>query len=55
MTNEIKKHLDGLLVAVKVITRRIKYIVLERGPSVEHIKDYPTAFKNPWDFKHRTI
>lgn len=31
----------------------LKTLVLERGRNVEHIKDYPTAFKNPWDFKHR--
>jgi choline dehydrogenase-like flavoprotein len=27
--------------------------VLERGRDVRHIKDYPTATKNPWDFPHR--
>ena len=30
----------------------LKTLVLERGNKVEHIKDYPTAFKNPWDFEH---
>jgi len=32
----------------------LKTLVLERGRTVEHIKDYTTAFKNPWDFKHGT-
>ena len=27
--------------------------MLERGRNVEHIKDYPTATKDPWEFKHR--
>lgn len=31
----------------------LKTLVLERGRSVEHIKDYPTATKDPWDFEHR--
>ena len=30
----------------------LKTLVLERGKKVDHIKDYPTAFKNPWDFEH---
>jgi len=31
----------------------VKTLVLERGRNIEHIKDYPTAMKNPWDFPHR--
>ena len=31
----------------------IKTLLLERGPNVEHIKDYPTANTQPWEFKHR--
>jgi choline dehydrogenase-like flavoprotein len=31
----------------------LKTLVLERGRSVEHIKDYPTATLDPWDFEHR--
>ena len=30
----------------------LKTLVLERGRNVEHIKDYPTAVKNPWEFEH---
>ncbi len=29
-------------------------LVLERGRDVEHIKDYPTTNKAPWEFKHRS-
>jgi choline dehydrogenase-like flavoprotein len=32
----------------------LKTLVLERGRNVEHIKDYTTALKAPWEFKHRT-
>jgi len=32
----------------------LKTLVLERGRDVEHFKDYTTAFKNPWEFKHRS-
>jgi choline dehydrogenase-like flavoprotein len=31
----------------------VKTLVLERGRNIEHIKDYPTATKDPWDFAHR--
>jgi choline dehydrogenase-like flavoprotein len=30
-----------------------KTLLLERGPHVEHIKDYPTTNWQPWEFKHR--
>ena len=32
----------------------LKTLVLERGHDVEHIKDYTTAFKHPWEFKYRS-
>ncbi|MBS1667311.1 MAG: GMC family oxidoreductase [Bacteroidetes bacterium] len=31
----------------------LKTLMLERGRDVVHLKDYPTATKNPWDFQHR--
>src|SRR5579871_5913991 len=31
----------------------LKTLMLERGRNVTHLKDYPTATKNPWDFPHR--
>jgi choline dehydrogenase-like flavoprotein len=30
-----------------------KTLLLERGPNVEHIEDYPTTNTQPWEFKHR--
>lgn len=31
----------------------LKTLVLERGRMVEHVKDYPTMYMDPWDFKYR--
>jgi len=40
--------------AAKELTEKgLKTLVLERGRDVVHLKDYPTATKNPWDFEHR--
>jgi choline dehydrogenase-like flavoprotein len=40
--------------AAKELTEKgLKTLVLERGRDVVHIKDYPTAFLNPWDFEYR--
>ncbi|MDC3354096.1 GMC family oxidoreductase [Flavobacteriaceae bacterium] len=30
-----------------------KTLLLERGPNVEHLKDYPTTNMQPWEFPHR--
>ena len=27
-----------------------KTLLLERGPNVEHLKDYPTTNMQPWEF-----
>ncbi|MDP5106351.1 MAG: GMC family oxidoreductase [Polaribacter sp.] len=32
----------------------LKTLVLERGRNVEHVIDYTTALKAPWEFKHRS-
>ncbi len=40
--------------AAKELTEKgLRTLLLERGPMVEHVKDYPTAMKNPWEFPHR--
>lgn len=31
----------------------LKTLLLERGRDVQHIRDYPTANMNPWEFEHR--
>ena len=30
-----------------------KTLLLERGPDIKHISDYPTSNMQPWNFKHR--
>jgi choline dehydrogenase-like flavoprotein len=40
--------------AAKELTEKgLKVLLLERGPNVEHIKDYPSALKAPWELPHR--
>src|ERR1017187_516898 len=40
--------------AAKELTERgLKALMLERGRNFEHLKDYKSADKNPWDFSHR--
>jgi choline dehydrogenase-like flavoprotein len=40
--------------AAKELTEKgLKVLMLERGRNFEHIKDYLSASKNPWDFEHR--
>jgi choline dehydrogenase-like flavoprotein len=40
--------------AAKELTEKgLKVLMLERGKNYEHIKDYKTAGKDPWEFEHR--
>ncbi|HEX4850287.1 MAG TPA: NAD(P)-binding protein, partial [Puia sp.] len=40
--------------ASKELTEKgLKVLMLERGRNFEHIKDYVTAQKNPWELPHR--
>lgn len=40
--------------AAKELTEKgLKVLLLERGRNVEHVKDYDTATKAPWEFTHR--
>lgn len=40
--------------AAKELTQKgLKVLMLERGRPHEHIKDYVTAGKDPWEFEHR--
>ena len=45
--------ISGGWAAKELCDHGIKTLLLERGRNVEHLKDYPTATMNPWDFKHR--
>jgi choline dehydrogenase-like flavoprotein len=56
-----KYHYDAIVVgsgisggwAAKELTQKgLKVLLLERGPDVEHIKDYTSANKAPWELSH---
>ena len=49
----IGSGISGGWAAKELCDLGVKTLVLERGRNVEHIKDYPTATKDPWDFAHR--
>ena len=45
--------ISGGWAAKELCENGLKTLVLERGRMVEHIKDYPTANTNVWDFDYR--
>ncbi|WP_276497969.1 GMC oxidoreductase [Pontibacter litorisediminis] len=49
----IGSGISGGWAAKELCDKGLKTLVLERGRNVEHLKDYPTATKAPWDFPHR--
>ncbi|HVW94990.1 MAG TPA: GMC family oxidoreductase [Mucilaginibacter sp.] len=49
----IGSGISGGWAAKELCEGGLKTLVLERGKNVVHLKDYPTATMNPWDFKHR--
>lgn len=49
----IGSGISGGWAAKELCEQGLKTLVLERGRQVEHVKDYPTATKAPWEFKHR--
>ncbi|MCB0686123.1 MAG: GMC family oxidoreductase [Saprospiraceae bacterium] len=44
---------SGGWAAKELCDHGLKTLVLERGRNVDHIKDYPTASKPPWEFEFR--
>ncbi|CAN5801838.1 GMC family oxidoreductase [soil metagenome] len=44
--------ITGGWAAKELCAKGLKVLLLERGRNVEHIKDYPTATKAPWEFEH---
>ncbi len=44
--------ISGGWAAKELCEKGLKTLVLERGRNVEHLKDYPTALKGPWEFSH---
>ncbi|MCC6290260.1 MAG: GMC family oxidoreductase [Chitinophagaceae bacterium] len=49
----IGSGISGGWAAKELCEHGLKTLALERGRDVKHIKDYPTATKNPWDFSYR--
>ena len=49
----IGSGISGGWAAKELCDHGLKTLVLERGRNVEHNKDYPTATKAPWEFRHR--
>ncbi len=49
----IGSGISGGWAAKELCEHGIRTLVLERGRNVEHIKDYTTANKHPWQFTHR--
>jgi choline dehydrogenase-like flavoprotein len=51
----IGSGISGGWAAKELCEKGLKVLMLERGREFEHIKDYETANKNPWEFEHRNI
>lgn len=49
----IGSGISGGWAAKELCDHGLKTLVLERGREVKHVRDYPTATKNPWDFPYR--
>lgn len=49
----IGSGISGGWAAKELCDHGLTTLVLERGRNVEHNKDYPTARKGSWEFKHR--
>ncbi|WP_134091773.1 GMC oxidoreductase [Olivibacter sp. XZL3] len=49
----IGSGISGGWAAKELTEKGLKTIMLERGRNIEHIKDYESPNKNPWDFPHR--
>ncbi len=44
--------ISGGWAAKELCERGLKTLVLERGRNVQHVRDYPTATKAPWEMPH---
>ncbi|MBY0481826.1 MAG: GMC family oxidoreductase [Chitinophagaceae bacterium] len=49
----IGSGISGGWAAKELTEKGLKTLLIERGRDVVHLKDYPTATKDPWDFTHR--
>jgi len=49
----IGSGISGGWAAKELTEKGLKVLLLERGRNIEHVKDYDTALKSPWEFTHR--
>ena len=49
----IGSGISGGWAAKELTEKGLKTLLLERGRNVEHVKDYKSATKGPWEFPHR--
>lgn len=49
----IGSGISGGWAAKELCEKGLKTLVLERGPLVEHVIDYPTMNLDPWDMDYR--
>ena len=48
----IGSGISGGWAAKELTEKGLKTIMLERGRNIEHVKDYPSPSKDPWEFPH---
>ena len=48
----IGSGISGGWAAKELCEKGLRTLVLDRGRNVDHITDYPTAMKNPWELPH---
>ncbi|MCW3092874.1 MAG: family oxidoreductase [Ferruginibacter sp.] len=48
----IGSGISGGWAAKELTEKGLKVLMLERGPNYEHVKDYTSAVKDPWEFVH---
>src|SRR5215217_3105929 len=49
----IRSGISGGWAAKELTEKGLKVLMLERGRNFEHVKDYKSAGKDPWEFEHR--
>lgn len=49
----IGSGISGGWAAKELTEKGLKTLMLERGENIEHVKDYKSATKAPWEFPHR--
>ncbi|WP_296683459.1 NAD(P)-binding protein, partial [Flavobacterium sp.] len=48
----IGSGISGGWAAKELTEKGLRVLMLERGMNIEHVTDYESAMKNPWDFEH---